>query len=388
MATAARRLQWLLLCVSFSAVLRPTWTGRLNQIYHEGMRTGFWQPDGVDSASSVRGLNFPVWCLLVHYGSIETLAGRSVIRRMRRSGAHQPARHLLLSHGMITMQTPLEHFVIKRSAFLVFLGVGLYFKILLLACADVEQNPGPFTELEKLELKHHIVRESVKLEDVIAAVIEMGFDIQKYSKKIVALEAENSRLVSTVQELEKRLARQDKEQRRKNVVVFGVPTKTELNEAIDDILFKKLSLKKSSQEKLIEKAYRFGQDTPQRPILIRFNNESDKKRVMSLAPRLRSTKIKISEDLAMDERLTRRKIVEAHKAARLKDIDTKVMRQGLLVNGVILPPSDLDNTNWMEKYASQKDNATQLKFSEISPRANSVLVKDCPGAPNKKSTQR
>jgi hypothetical protein len=91
MATAARRLQWLLLVISFSAVLRPTWTGHLDWTDHEGMRTGFCQPDGAPGASSVRGVNFPVWCLLVHFGSIEKRAGRSAIRRMRLAVVHQPA---------------------------------------------------------------------------------------------------------------------------------------------------------------------------------------------------------------------------------------------------------------------------------------------------------
>jgi hypothetical protein len=173
MATAVRRLQWLLLLISFSTVLRPTWTGQPNWTDHEGTRTGFWQPDGADGASSVRGLNFPVWCLLVHFGSIQQRASRTAIRRMRLAGVHQPARHLLNSHGMSTMQTPLE-FVFDTfcnettSAVLrEFVGVGLYFMIMLLICHDVERNPGPWPPLfglSSINLTMNLM--SIKLKEI------------------------------------------------------------------------------------------------------------------------------------------------------------------------------------------------------------------------------
>jgi hypothetical protein len=50
---------------------------------------------------------------------------------------------------------------------------------------------------------------------------------------------------------------------------------------------------------------------------------------MKMAPNLRGSKITISDDLTTEERETRRKIVDAHKAARAENIESKV----LLVNG-------------------------------------------------------
>jgi hypothetical protein len=215
---------------------------------------------------------------------------------------------------------------------------------------------------------------------------EIGLKVWEDFEKINALEAENSRLVSRVSELEKRLAFYDKDQRRNNIVVFGVATDTDLNEAIDDVIHNKLSLEKCPREKLIERAYRFGRDAPQRPILIRFNNESDKKRVMNSAPKLRGTKITISDDLTSDERRNRRKIVDAHKAARAENIESKVMRNGLLVNGQILPPSELETSDWMEMHLVKKNSAPEIKVTETSPSANPKQT--TPKAPTKKKHQR
>jgi hypothetical protein len=119
-----------------------------------------------------------------------------------------------------------------------------------------------------------------------------------------------------------------------------VSTGTDLKEAIGDVILKKLSSKKPSKQEdiiFIDRAHRFGRDSPQRPILIRFRNESNKVRVLKLAPSQRGSKITISEDLTTEERQTRRKIVDAHKAARAENIESKVLRQGLLIEAEIVP---------------------------------------------------
>jgi hypothetical protein len=391
MATAARRLRWLLLVISFSAVLRPTWTGQLNWTNHEGMRTGFWQPDGAGGASSVRGLNFPVWCLLVHFGSIQQRASRTAIRRMRLAGVHQPARHLLHSHGMSTMHTPLEMlfatFCDQTSAaeLRVFLGVGLYFLLLLLACHDVERHPGPMSAVEKFQFTK-LFGSPITIEEHLVPVIdEFIKKIWDDAAKIDALQTENTQLVSLVSELSKRVACLEKVQRKKNIVVFGVPTSTDLNNAVDDVILKKLSLKKQPGQAIIEQAYRFGKVTPHRPILIRFKNQNDKEQAIKLASNLRGTKITISDDLTTEERQSRRKIVNAHKAARAENIESKVMRQGLLVNGEIVPPSELEKSDWLELFMQNKDNEPLAMANESSPLASSTLLrKDSPKAPRKK----
>jgi len=187
-------------------------------------------------------------------------------------------------------------------------------------------------------------------------------------------------LSSRVCELDKRVSSLEKEQRRKNVVVFGVSTGTDLKKAIDDVILKKLSSKKSpKQEDIIERAYRFG-----RPILIRFKNKSDKVRALKLAPTQRGSKITISEDLTTEERQARRKIVDAHKAARAENIESKVMRQGLLVEGEMVPLNELEKSDWLENLLHKNDNSTLAKTFENSPVKPTLSGKDCPKAPKKK----
>jgi hypothetical protein len=122
-------------------------------------------------------------------------------------------------------------------------------------------------------------------------------------------------------------------------------------------------LKKYQQEEIIERTYRFGRDSPQRPILIRFKNQSDKERTLKLASKLKGTKITISDDLTTEERQKRRKIVDAHKAARDENIESKVLRQGLLVNGEILLPAELNKSDWLEKLLQRQDNNVPLAIA-------------------------
>lgn len=71
--------------------------------------------------------------------------------------------------------------------------------------------------------------------------------------------------------------------------------------------------------------------------------------MMNLASNLTGAKITISDNLTTDERLSRRKIADAHKAARAENIELKVLHHGLLANGEILPPIELDKIEWLEK---------------------------------------
>jgi hypothetical protein len=61
------------------------------------------------------------------------------------------------------------------------------------------------------------------------------------------------------------------------------------------------------------------------------------------------------------------------------------MRHGLLVNGEILPPSELEKSDWQELFMHTKDNVPLAMTKDCSPPASSTLLrKDCPKAPRKK----
>lgn len=296
-----------------------------------------------------KGQIFQSSVFLVDYAGIEKRANRSANKKMSFSGVHQPARHL---HNMTTIYSPFrkpfENFCKQTtSASLVFLGVGLYFLILLLVCYDVESNPGPFnfTAIENYQF-NRIFHHQIKAEDLFPVIDEL---INKMND-LETEKIEKSKLASRVPELEKRIACLEREQRRKNIVVFGVPTEDDLNKAVDDVILKKLKLEKHPSQEMIERAYRIGRKAPQRPILIRFNTVRDKERAMSLAPQFKGTRISISDDLTMEERQSRFKIVDAQKAARAKNVESKVLPHGLLVNGEILSPAELDRSDWLQRF--------------------------------------
>jgi hypothetical protein len=75
--------------------------------------------------------------------------------------------------------------------------------------------------------------------------------------------------------------------------------------------------------------------------------------------------------------------VDAHKAARAENIESKVMRQGLLVEGEIVPLNELEKSDWLEKLLHKNDNSTLAKSFENSPVKPTLSAKDCPKAPKK-----
>jgi hypothetical protein len=48
-------------------------------------------------------------------------------------------------------------------------------------------------------------------------------------------------------------------------------------------------------------------------------------------------------------------------------IESKVLRQGQLVEGEIVPLNELEKSDWLEKLLHKKDNSTLAKTYENSP---------------------
>jgi hypothetical protein len=60
---------------------------------------------------------------------------------------------------------------------------------------------------------------------------------------------------SKINKLEERVACLEKEQRRKNIVLFGVPTDAYLNAVVDNVILKKLSRQKQPLKKISLSVY-------------------------------------------------------------------------------------------------------------------------------------
>jgi hypothetical protein len=396
MAAAARLLRWSLLILCFTADFRPiSTTGRRENIC-EGVRTGFLHSDGACRTSSVRGLDFPVWQILVHYGCIEPLTNRAKRRRCARQGHdrrwHSLALQPLLLHGMLTTCTPLDKILVRfctdlnvseEKVFSTFVGSGLYLFTLLLTMGDVESNPGPEFSPEQIDQLAALL--DSKLGDIKTAVNGLVAKVDDQSNRVEKLTAENVKLTSRVTQLESRLATHEMDLRRKNVLVFGVPTATEVDQALEDVIFKRLGLSRRPKSDFIESAFQIGkQDGAKRPILIRFRTAEDKSAIMRKAFKLKDTGISISDDLTPNERKDRRVLVEAQKSAKSLKLNTRLRRRGLEVEGELLSAENVSKKGWMRKFVPQP--STEPSGEEEA--GESEVQSDGDGRPQKKRTKK
>ena len=119
-----------------------------------------------------------------------------------------------------------EYFTLKEAC-------RTYFLLLLFACHDFEQHSDPFTQLEFFKLKY-VLKDIEEFEPVINELIIYA---KKYSNNFDTLQTENIKLATRVSELEKRVERLEKQQRRKKVIVFGVQIGTSSKKAVDTTSF-------------------------------------------------------------------------------------------------------------------------------------------------------
>ncbi|XP_059471465.1 uncharacterized protein LOC132194305 isoform X1 [Neocloeon triangulifer] len=364
-----------------SAVLRLPPSGHHDQSHREWFQTGHRQSDGADGASSVRGPAFPVWQLLAHYGCFQGRTSRAARRRIARRGcgldAHEPARFLLLPHGLLTTRSPTSCIVAKLSVevgngltiLTIFLGTGLYLSLLLLTMGDIESNPGPLNEDDKaffLSALDGQLNEKLKFTNENIGALKTTMDdlvakVEAGAEKVKHLESENAKLSVRVTQLENRLASHEADLRRKNLVVFGVPTATNLQSAVGDLLFNKLKLPHRPQDELLEATFRIGkEDAAKRPVILKFKTDQVKFSVMKNVANLKGTGIVVSDDLTPEERKVRRKLVEAHKTARKLGVQSKLRRRGLELNGHEISAAEVAKDGWLRKYVPQFDQQQQM----------------------------
>ncbi|XP_059473602.1 protein unc-13 homolog C isoform X1 [Neocloeon triangulifer] len=316
-----------------------------NRNMRESAWTGFRSPDGADS--SVQRLNFPIWSLFDHFD------------RMKRP-----------VNGATSRKIP------------AICGAGFYFRLLLLAMGDIESNPGPSTsdkikenlqktklELSEMpEMQQDVIQSlqiylegkelkaanEEEIDGIRESVRALAASVSKKSEQIDKLIQENSTLKTRVSQLENKIAKQEADLRRKNAIVFGVPTESNLKAAIDDVLFEKLSLEKRPQEEIIDSAFRIGRpEGEKRPILIRFKSDSDKARVMQHVHKLKGTNIGVSHYRTPEEQQQRRVLVGASKAASQHGLSAKIRRRGIELDGKFVTLAEVCEEGWLQRFLSK-----------------------------------
>ncbi|CAB3388587.1 Hypothetical predicted protein [Cloeon dipterum] len=387
MAGSGRLVKRLLLYLAISTVFRPCSVYQQSRTTYEYRWTKFRPPDGVDSTPAVQGVSVPVWMLLVHYGSIEVAESREVCRQRRRreSGVllQRAARHLLFMPGMPTMRRPV-YFLLgsvnshhMTTAFC-FIGTGAYFLIILISMMDIETNPGPADEPNSMEALSRLLDVKLKVTndaiDGLKDVVEgFGTRLTNLSDKIEELTNEKVALVARVDRLEKQLATQEGERRRRNAVVFGVPTADNLELAVDDLIFGKLELPKKPREEVIESFFRIGKpDGQARPIVIKFCSQAQKSIAMKNAFKLKGKKVAITDDLTPEERNDRRELLNARKDALRAGMQVKVLRNGLIVGGEKMTLADIRAVGWLDNIQQSRQKHSNDSESVASASQNGM----------------
>ncbi|CAB3378576.1 Hypothetical predicted protein [Cloeon dipterum] len=291
----------------------------------------------------------------------------------------------------------------SESTLSTFIGTGAYFLIILLASGNIEPNPGPEdtpqdligqigklleTQLTaKLNVTNqHISTSNEGIKALRTSVDGIAEQLNAVNKKVDALTAEKNALSARVSVLEKRLAILEKDRRKKNMVVFGVPSATPIEVAVNDVLFTKLELENHPSRDIVESQFRTGDPKGEkRPIIIRFRSEADKDRAMRNAGKLKGTSIVVSDDLTPEERSARRKLVEARKQANKIGLPTKLQRNFLVIEGERLTSDDVSKPGWLRKY--QQSRATDNQGIDAEAESESGNPTN-DGRPKKKKRTR
>jgi hypothetical protein len=368
MTLTRRVLKKYLLLLCLSAVLRPTkqdWT--TNNHPAAGTR----RSDGADGISTFRGPSFPVALLLTHFGSRDVKGIRKMRRRKTNKAslnAHQPAIHLALSHQLTTKTTPcilvLTYLLDGRevgapSMFTSVKGVGEYLSAIYLQ--TIEKNPGPLMTEEERDAALSQIREVFGMVQSIRGTcdtleVELKDIKQNFEQRFEKNEKAVQELKSESKTTQQRLNQLERQVRRKNVIIFGVPSEVAVESALQKIFVEKLELQ---QVPPYETAYRLGKQTEKTPILVKLREQSDKEAIMSNVSKLRGTKLVVSDDLTPEEQAVRRTIVAASKVAKAKNISCKVRRTGLLVDNQLILPAELCNPDWVNNFTRSEANSEQ-----------------------------
>jgi hypothetical protein len=380
---AATRLRNLLLLTCFTATLtlETNWLDITKVNCSPG--TDCRQLGGADGASSARGPTYPVCLVLTHFGLRECNLKRRAWRRLARrqhsgragSNLHtsRPAIHLALPHQLTTTTTPAVLFLSaslfchkKSTIFNVFCMEGFYFALLLLRCADVESNPGPFdnadkeflsklmdTKINPLDARMTTANESLaELKDAIGDLRQQRAED---AEKLNAVLIENQQLKEKISALENKIEKHDSQLRRKNCVVYGIPDDgRDFFPVVEDIFFNKMEINKRPLSEMIEYGYRIGKVKGRRPILLQFVSESRKEQVMRRVGCLKGTKVVFADDRTPEEQRIRKVVVQAHKEAQNLGFSSRVRRNGLFVNGKLVPHNELSRPGWAGHYLQER----------------------------------
>lgn len=206
------------------------------------------------------------------------------------------------------------------------------------------------------EIKHLIAGSKTELQ---TAIEQLSCSFNKISETVNTLKNENSELKRNIEHLEK-------QQRKNNIVIFGLPHNKHFGETLANWLVTQLHellhVKISVAD--IDNVHYLGKSNHnKRPLLVRFTRYLTKEYVLKNVSKLKGKKVSISHDRTLAEREVHRALVTNLKEARSKGLVAFIKRDKLhigedvytfkdIINGKLFMPDVRSGTTEDEAFIS------------------------------------
>ncbi|CAN7941741.1 unnamed protein product [Ixodes hexagonus] len=234
--------------------------------------------------------------------------------------------------------------------------------LILLLSGDVELNPGPTVSeqietilLSQRDMTARLASIEQRLEQSAASANErltsiehrieaLSFSAQKLEQCEASIESLKSQVVTLldkVDDLENR-------SRRNNLIVYGIneednETLSSIRKAVIEDLFKsKMGVNVAS----VERIHRLGRKAANksRPVIIKFFDYNEKMLLMKNAPKLKGTKISVSEDYSRRVQEIRKQLWQTVKDNRTQDDKVFLRYDKLILNNDVYAWDNVNNT--------------------------------------------
>lgn len=173
-------------------------------------------------------------------------------------------------------------------------------------------------------------------------------DIKDIKKDFQTHKEEISKIQDTVKTLEnhnevisEKINLHDIILRKKNIVLFGLPESTTLEEDLKSFFLEKLSIKIANFD--LDNFYRIGVESENkvRAVLVKFTREKTKQDVFKNVKKLKGTRYSIANDLSPKQRQEQKILYHHYKTAKSKQYNAKIVKNTLIVDGTTYSVQDL-----------------------------------------------
>jgi hypothetical protein len=243
---------------------------------------------------------------------------------------------------------------------------------ILLIVACVELNPGPVTQQDMETMRKQLQGEISTIRHQVAQQDRQNKKvIEEMKTKIQILTSENTKLKIKVNVLDRQL-------RKNNVMVFGVPEDSNNESCQETMQYICQNLNVTLEEDHIQDAFRVGRNKGRRPILCKLNSFNKKREILQQSKRC--TNIKILNDLSKQDREDL-KILKPYAENARKNGQRAIIRgDKLIIEGHAMKKTDLIDNSPQEIFGNRASasprptttNASDAVASNPTPPATTL----------------